>query len=91
MKAILEFDLDNPDEEMAHKRACKALDMACVLFEIEHNLKKKCEYKVEENRRETGETLQVPMLNPSDGIDLVFNEIRNLFEENNINLEEIIN
>ena len=43
MKAILEFNLDNPDERIAHLRAAKSLDMACVFFEIERNLKKKLE------------------------------------------------
>lgn len=37
MKAILEFDLDNPDDKLAHLRAIKALDMTLVLWEMEHN------------------------------------------------------
>lgn len=37
MKAILEFDLDNPDDAMSHKRCVKSLDMAIALFEITHN------------------------------------------------------
>ena len=44
MKATLDFDLDNPDDRMAHMRAVKSLDMAIVLFELQTNLKKKCEY-----------------------------------------------
>ena len=43
MKAKLIFDLDNPDDRMAHMRATKSLDMAVVLFEIQTNLKKRCE------------------------------------------------
>ena len=38
MKAILEFDLNDYDERMAHLRAVKSTDMAIVLFEIQHNL-----------------------------------------------------
>ena len=30
-KAILEFDLNDPDDQMAHLRAVKSLDMALVL------------------------------------------------------------
>lgn len=41
MKAKLTFDLDDPDDRMAHLRAVKATDMACVLFEISANLYKK--------------------------------------------------
>lgn len=42
MKAKLEFDLDNPEEKKEHFRCIKSLDMACALFEIALNLKKKC-------------------------------------------------
>jgi len=38
MKAILEFDLNDHDERMAHLRAVKSTSMAIVLFEIQHNL-----------------------------------------------------
>ena len=34
MKAILEFNLDEPDDEKAHLRCVKAMDMACLLHEI---------------------------------------------------------
>ena len=32
MKAVLKFDLDNPDDVISHIRCVKALDMACILF-----------------------------------------------------------
>ena len=38
MKAILEFNLNDHDERMAHLRAVKSTSMAIVLFEIQHNL-----------------------------------------------------
>lgn len=41
MKAKLEFDLDNPDDRIQHLRCISSLDMACVLFEIRHNVRKK--------------------------------------------------
>jgi len=37
MKATLEFDLDNPEDRMAHLRCVKSLEMACALFEIVNN------------------------------------------------------
>lgn len=37
MKAILEFDLDDPEDEMAHRRCIMSLKMAIALFEIIHN------------------------------------------------------
>lgn len=80
MKAILEFNLDNPDDRIAHLRAAKSLDMACVLFEIERNLKKKLEYKVE----------SLGGIDNQMVIDILFEEINGLMKDNNINLEEII-
>lgn len=43
MKAIIEFDLDNEEDKMAYKRANKSLEMALVLWDIKHNLRKKLE------------------------------------------------
>lgn len=34
-KGILEFNLDNPDDEVAHVRAVKAKDMALAIHRIE--------------------------------------------------------
>lgn len=38
MKAILEFNLEDQDDVMAHKRCVKALDMGLVLWEIQYKL-----------------------------------------------------
>ena len=37
MKAIIEFNLDNPDDKMAHLRCVTSLEMALVIFECLHN------------------------------------------------------
>jgi hypothetical protein len=37
MKGILEFNLDNRDEEMAMKKAMKSSDMASFIWELQHN------------------------------------------------------
>ena len=41
MKAIILFDLSEQDEREEHLRFTKPTDMACVQFEITHNLKRK--------------------------------------------------
>jgi hypothetical protein len=43
MRAILEFNLDDFDDTVAHRRAIKALDMAHVLFELQYNFWKEFE------------------------------------------------
>lgn len=37
MKAILKFNLDNPDDKIEHMRCIKATDMAVCLWEIVNN------------------------------------------------------
>jgi hypothetical protein len=39
MKAILEFDLNDNEDQVAHMRAIKALDMALTLWDIDQYLR----------------------------------------------------
>ena len=41
MKAILEFDLDNPDDLMNYKRCVNVTEMACFIWELKHNFWRK--------------------------------------------------
>lgn len=41
MKAILKFDLDAADDAMAHRRCVKSLEMACFIFDLTNNTRKK--------------------------------------------------
>lgn len=81
MKATLEFDLDNPDDRMAHMRAVKSLDMAVVLFELQNNLKKKCEYIAQAQEADS---------DIHDGVYLVFQQISELMYENGIIIDDLI-
>jgi len=42
MKARLTFDLDDPDDAMAHKRCIHSTGLALVIWELIHN-SRKCE------------------------------------------------
>ena len=44
MKAILEFDLNDPDEAAAHKRAVLALDMMLCLHDVKEQFRSKIKY-----------------------------------------------
>ena len=81
MEAILKFNLDNPDDKMEHMRCVKATDMAIVLFEITHNLKRTLESRFESQPQPRDEF---------DGIEETFREIYKLIDENGINLDELI-
>jgi len=41
MKAILEFDLENPEDRMSHLRCVKSSDMAGFIWELKHNFWRK--------------------------------------------------
>ena len=84
-KATLEFDLNDPDDKMAHLRCVKSTDMAIALFEIEMNLKKKMERELEAKEMR-GETVD-----PYDSIQMIMDYIFETIHENGINIEELIN
>jgi hypothetical protein len=44
MKAILEYDLNNPDEQTAHLRAIMSLKMAIAIHEVANLLRIKVKY-----------------------------------------------
>jgi hypothetical protein len=79
-EAILKFDLNDPDDVMAHKRAVKSLDMAMALWEITHNTKKGLEWSLEGKD-----------LDKYDALELVFEKIYEILNDNNINCDELIN
>ena len=79
-KGILEFDLNEADDMMAHKRAVKATDMALALWEITHNTKKGLEWKMDGKE-----------INKYDALDMVYEKIYEIMEEHNIKLDDLIN
>lgn len=40
--AILKYDLSDHDDRMEHRRVVASLDMACFIFEVLMNGKKRC-------------------------------------------------
>ena len=83
MKATLSYNLNDPDDRMAHLRAVKSLDMASALFDITRNLRKKIQNRYEDIDNTNNDVF--------DGIDAVFDEIYNILEDNNIDIDELIN
>jgi hypothetical protein len=78
-KAILEFDLNDPEDAMAHLRAVKSLDMALVLWEMAHNTRKGILNEVEFNK-----------LDPYDAVEKVFKRFWNEMEDHGINIDQLI-
>jgi len=83
-KAILEYDLNDFDDAMAHRRAVKSTDMAIVLHELEYNLHKRIERELE--------VKEFQGIRPTefDVIEMYKERIAELFEEQGINIDELI-
>ena len=79
-KGILEFDLNEPDDILAHKRAVKATDMALALWDITHNTKKGLEWSMEGKE-----------IDKYEALELVYEKIYQILEEHNIKLDDLIN
>lgn len=78
-KAILEFDLNDPDDRMEYMRCNKSLDMALALWELCHNTKKGLGYSMEGKQMDQYETLE-----------FVFDRIHEIVTDRNIILDDLI-
>jgi hypothetical protein len=78
-KAKIEYDLNEPDDVMAHKRAVKSLDMALVLWTITHNTKKGLEWSMEGKE-----------MDKYDALEMVFEKIYEIMSEHNVSLDDLI-
>ena len=78
MKAKLEFDLDDMDDKMAHDRCIKSTDMALVLWELTTNSYRGLTIGYDEDD------------SYHKGVDAVYEKLRELLEEHDINPHNII-
>jgi hypothetical protein len=76
MKAILEFNLDDHEERMAHFRCIKSDDMAFFIFELINNTRHRVESICENS--------------DINGIDAMFEIISEYLVTFNINIDELI-
>jgi hypothetical protein len=76
-KAILEFDLNEFDDEMAHKRAIKSLDLVLAIREIEECLRGKIKHgQLEDKAHKEVKSVQ--------------EEFYRILNDRNIDIEEIL-
>ncbi len=83
-KAILEFDLNEPDDRMAHLRAVKSLDMASFIFQLTSNTKRELERELETYEFQNIQLKDYEVLNK------VFEKIHEMVDEYGINIDELI-
>jgi len=78
LRAVLKFNLDNPDDNIAHLRCVKSQDLCIALGEFLRNSRK----KLENTNYSTDSDVY-------DGIEITYKELFNLLEEYNINIDEL--
>lgn len=84
MKAILEFNLNDHDEQQAHLRAVKSTHLTCALWDIQGELRK---------RRNQLESLDLPeeeFNSRYDEVEKMIQEIGGILESWDINLDVIM-
>ena len=79
MEAILKFDLSDPDDREDHARCVKATNMALVLWQLYFNEKKSLENKLGEKE-----------YNKYEALDMVFERLRELLDEHDVNIDRLI-
>ena len=82
MKAILEFNL--PEDREEYYQYMMAPKLAAALWDITHNLRKQCEREAEQNEK------KFDGFDITDGVEIVFNHIYRILEENNIDTNELM-
>ncbi len=79
-KAILEYNLDDVDDSMAHLRAVKSLDMALVLWEMAYNTKKKICNEIEFQE----------IKDPYEVVDRIMEKLHEEMNDRGINLDDLV-
>lgn len=83
-KAILEFNLNDSDDKMAHLRAVKSTDLALVIWEFEYNLRKRLERELEAKEFKNEE------VNNYDVIDICMENVIKTIRDHNIDIDDLI-
>jgi hypothetical protein len=78
MKGILEFDLNDFDDRMAHERCVKATDLALVIWELTHN-----SYRGLTNGYDEDDGYH-------KGVDAVYDRLRELLDEHGVTIDKLI-
>jgi hypothetical protein len=83
-KAILEFDLNDPDDRMDHLRAVHSVDLALALWEIHYNTRKSVELTIEEHEMKGEE------LSAYDAMWLYSEKIAEAMKRRSIDIDQLI-
>jgi len=79
MKAIIEFNLDDPEDLHRYELMNKAMDLAGALWDITHNTKKSLEYQFQE----------IENLDAYDALDKIYERIYEILEDHDVNIDKL--
>jgi hypothetical protein len=80
MKAILEFDLNEPDDMIEHKRCIKAIDVCLAIWDMDQYLRTKTKYESNDMTEEE-----------YNAYESMRDKLREILEERSISFDELIN
>ena len=75
MKARLTFNLDDPDDAIAHLRAVKSLDLVLALGSIQEYLRNKVRYAEDDNHLAVLGAVQYKVCEILDGYSIVLDDL----------------
>jgi hypothetical protein len=87
-KAILEFDLSDPDDQQQFNRVVNADKMAFALFEITRNSRKGLMWDVERKISELKDNKDE--FSHFDAVDMVYDMIFEKLSENGIDIDDLV-
>lgn len=79
MKAILKFDLTDPEDMVEFRRVNKSNELAAAIFHFKYNTVSRIK-----------NTLYNELLSNDDLVDHIFEIFNNVLEEHDINIDELI-
>jgi len=79
-QATLNFDLNDPDDNMAFMRCAKSTDMALSIWEFAHNTKKSFQRDLSESDDKAYELL-----------DKVYDRFWEILNDNGVKIDDLIN
>ena len=80
MKAVLEFDLNDPDDRIEHKRCVNSLELALCLWNMDEFLRTKMKYESDPMSQEVYDTYE-----------LIREKLMEICQEKNISIDELVN
>lgn len=79
MKAILEFNMDEFEDVVAHKRAIKSLDVLLVLYDFDQHLRSELKYNENLSEQEY------------EKLDKLRDKLYEIMNERSVSLDELLN